>query len=152
MSSNYLIISSNITPSDIEMNASIFITTSEKEDGTKIITATMAFNRWTNEEREWSLLANYGFVDLYTGTSIVTTNAIDSTASTEIEYEGNTYPVTVNTKYISKGSFSSPSVRTISVTCPIEYEGTGFLVYGSNEYIDNNIVLCTFDSFENIEH
>lgn len=152
LSSNYLTISSNITPSDVEMNASIFITTSKKEDGTKIITATMAFNRWTNEEKEWSLLANYGFVDLYTGTSIVTTNAIDSTASTEIEYEGHTYPITVNTKNISKGDFSSPSVRTVSVTCPIEYEGTGFLVYGSNEYIDNNIVLCTFDSFENIEH
>lgn len=152
MSSNYLSLSSGKTPYDVEMNAEMVITSSENGDGTKDIIATMAFDRWTDGNGEWSLLANYGFVDLYTGTSVITTNVTDYTISTEIEYAGQTYPISIHTKYLSYGDSASPSVRTITVTCPVEYEGTAFLVYGTNEEIDNNSVHCTFYSFDSILH
>lgn len=153
LSSNYMHIPlDEMEAEDVEINATIVVTSSEMGDGTKKIIATMAFTPWTGEDGLWGVLANDGFIDQYTGTSIVTSCADGGTYSTEIEYQDQIYPISVTAEYISHGGYSSPDVRTVTVTCPMEYDGAAFFVFGSDEEIENTIEIGVFDSFENIEH
>ena len=88
---------------------------SEKTDnGNKVITAKF--------ELEEYIMYTYGFVDRYTGICYIADQGVS--ANTMIQAEGKEYEVTIN---------FNKEESTITVTCPADYNGAAFLLYGTDE-------------------
>lgn len=150
LTSNYLASDGDVD-TDVTLNANVSIETRDNGDNTKTIIATLAITPWADDSRgAWGWSANYGFVDQYTGISIVCSNT--ESQSYLIEYKNQEYEISVSTENVEDGSATSDVIRTVNLTCPSEYDGTAFFLCGSNTEIDNNIIVDVYDSYENIEH
>lgn len=128
------------------LDADISMTTSEISNNMKEIQATITVIPWidyediyyentrVHQKHFWSLC--YGFVDQYTGQAICRSDwsyhTLDDRNPSEcnytIEYNGQTYDIQVIDNVIE--ATESKVIREVTVTCPINYEGTAFFVAG----------------------
>lgn len=137
---DFTCLTSNGYGEDVTAEGNILIDVIDNGDGTKTIKATL--------EMQLGVYVNYGFVDQYTGNSIVSSSTTEAQVHS-IEYEKQKYDISVVKDSI--GSTESVFIRNVNLTCPTEYNGAAFFVCGSNADVDNSIAV-TYNSYEDIEH
>lgn len=124
-------------------------------DGTKTLRATIEIHAQRVDGNFRAGWFNYGFVDQFTGTSVLCKTTAPKTFA--IDWHGRTYPLTLQMTdarnvWIEDDEVKAETYRELSVTCPIDYDGAAFFVCGSSREVEEYLVYNSTKPFELLGH